>query len=211
MRMRYHLHKTTQRLLDPNVRLRLRGAVLRPWWRWRFAAFGDESVLVGPRWIVGARKISVGQRATIFPGAWLAAESSTWSQPGPALVIGEGCLIRDDVVLSASESIVLEEHVTLAGRVTVIDSDHTWADGHPLITDNRSVTAPIRIGRGSWIAEQSIILRGTEVGVFCIVAANSVVRGSFPDFSLIAGSPARVVGSTLDRVPPALRPDGGQA
>lgn len=183
----------------------MRGRLLRPWWRFRFASFGDRSVLIGPRWVAGARHIAIGEGVRIFGGAWLAAEPSTWASPEPSLVIGDNCLVRDDAVLSASEKVVLEQDVVLAGRVTVIDSDHTWTDGHPRITDNKSVTGPVRIGRGSWIAEQSIVLRNTDIGVYSIVAANSVVRGSFPDYSLIAGSPAVVVGSTAARVPASLR------
>ncbi len=109
------------------------------------------------------------------------------------------------MVLSASESVVLESYVVIAGRVTIIDSDHTWVDGHPRVTENASATSPIRIGHGTWVGEQSVVLRGTEIGPFSIVAANSVVRGAFPAYSLIAGSPARVVGSTWDRVPEKLR------
>lgn len=183
-------------LLDPNVRMRARGKALRPWWKWRFASFGDGSVLVAPRWIVGAHKIEIGAGTRIFRGAWLAAEPSTWSSPEPGLSIGRGCTIRDDVVLSASERVVIEDNVGISGRVLVIDSDHTWSEGSAFVSDNLSVTSPVRIGEGTWIGEQSIVLRGTDIGRFCLIAANSVVRGTFPDYSIIAGTPAKAVGST---------------
>jgi acetyltransferase-like isoleucine patch superfamily enzyme len=37
---------------------------------------------------------------------------------------------------------------------------------------------------------------GTKIGKGSIVAAYSYVRGEFPDFSIIAGNPAQVVGDT---------------
>ena len=168
-------------------------------------AVGDGSALVAPRYLLGPHHIVVGRDVRIFPGVWLAAEPSTWTAQEPAVTIGDRCLLRDDVVVSATEKIVLEADVAVAGRVTIIDSDHTWVNGNALVANNESVTGPIRIGRGTWIAEQSIVLRDTDIGAFCIVAANSVVRGHFPDFSVIAGAPAVVVGSTWDRVPPHLR------
>jgi len=37
------------------------------------------------------------------------------------------------------------------------------------------------------------IQAGTVLGKQCIVGANSVVRGVFPDYSVIAGVPARII------------------
>lgn len=38
-----------------------------------------------------------------------------------------------------------------------------------------------------------MIQAGTVLGKQCIVGANSVVRGDFPDYCVIVGAPARVV------------------
>jgi acetyltransferase-like isoleucine patch superfamily enzyme len=55
-------------------------------------------------------------------------------------------------------------------------------------------TTPIRIGRGTWVAERVSVLRGADIGECCIIGANSVVRGQIPPYSIAVGSPARVVG-----------------
>jgi acetyltransferase-like isoleucine patch superfamily enzyme len=60
---------------------------------------------------------------------------------------------------------------------------------------NPLATAPIRIGRGTWIAERVAVLRGADIGRCCIIGANSVVKGTIPDYSIAVGSPARVVGT----------------
>jgi len=49
------------------------------------------------------------------------------------------------------------------------------------------------IGYGSWIGVNSIIFPGVKLGKCCVVAAGSVVRKSFPDYSVVAGVPAQVV------------------
>ena len=39
----------------------------------------------------------------------------------------------------------------------------------------------------------STILPGTKLGKHCVVGANSVVSGEFPDYCVIVGAPARIV------------------
>lgn len=56
--------------------------------------------------------------------------------------------------------------------------------------------APIAIGERCFIGPHSTIEAGSTLGHGCLVAAHSRVRGAFPDFAVLAGSPARVVGDT---------------
>ena len=39
----------------------------------------------------------------------------------------------------------------------------------------------------------SVILPGTELGDHCVVGANSVVSGSFPNYSVLVGAPAKII------------------
>lgn len=74
--------------------------------------------------------------------------------------------------------------------------------------DAAVIRAPIVIGQRCFIGPHSTIEAGTTLGHGCLVAAHSRVRGPFPDFAVLAGSPAQVVGDTrqaderwLDRHP----------
>jgi acetyltransferase-like isoleucine patch superfamily enzyme len=51
----------------------------------------------------------------------------------------------------------------------------------------------IKIGNNVFIGTNCIILYGTTIGNNCIVGAGSVVRGQFPDDSVIVGNPAKVI------------------
>ena len=56
----------------------------------------------------------------------------------------------------------------------------------------------IKIGNNVWIGWNCTILKGVEIGNDCIVAAGSVVlAGSYPNGSLIAGNPAKVIKSYI--------------
>lgn len=52
----------------------------------------------------------------------------------------------------------------------------------------------IVIGDNVFIGMNSILLPGTIIGDNVIVGAGSVVRGKVPDYSIIAGNPAKVIG-----------------
>jgi ubiquinone/menaquinone biosynthesis C-methylase UbiE len=55
------------------------------------------------------------------------------------------------------------------------------------------VKGPVTIGNDSWIGANSIIMPNVTLGEFCVVASNSFVNKSFPPFSIIGGTPARLI------------------
>ncbi|SEK57722.1 Acetyltransferase (isoleucine patch superfamily) [Roseateles sp. YR242] len=57
-------------------------------------------------------------------------------------------------------------------------------------------TAPVEIGDFCFIGAHATLLPGTTLGRGCIVSAYSMVNGAFPDFAILAGQPAKVVGDT---------------
>ena len=57
------------------------------------------------------------------------------------------------------------------------------------------ITKPIVIGNNVFIGVNCIILPGTKVGNRCIIGAGAVVKGDFPDNSVIAGVPAKKIKS----------------
>ena len=60
------------------------------------------------------------------------------------------------------------------------------------------VRQPIEIGQRCFIGPHSTIEAGTVLGHGTLVASHSRVRGRFPDFAVLAGSPATVVGDTRE-------------
>ena len=58
------------------------------------------------------------------------------------------------------------------------------------------VKGAVSIGAYSFIGPHCVIMPGTMIGKGCIVSAYSYVQGEFPDFSIIAGNPAKVIGDT---------------
>lgn len=212
-------------LNDPTWRVLLHGRILRRYWRFRFHAFGEHSVLYKPSWLYGAHKISIGRGTHIFM-CWLAVERTAWGRPAPVLSIGDRVAMRPYSTVSAAESVVIEDEVGIASHSLVIDSDHVtlpsgrWFDEetvgrsedfdiNPVVLSSLE-TSPVRIGRGTWVGERVAVLRGANIGRYCVIGTNSVVRGEIPDYSIAVGAPARVVGSTrsVDQLPGEKRHEG---
>ena len=54
--------------------------------------------------------------------------------------------------------------------------------------------SPVSIGNNTFIGGTSVILRGVTIGHHCLIGASSMVNRDIPDFSIAAGTPAKVIG-----------------
>jgi len=181
---------------EPLKRVAVKNRFLRPLRVRQFHSFGAQSLIDHPAWLYGTHHISIGQQVIILRGAWLSVERTAWDKPDPALTIEDGVGIRNGCTISAAESIVIEQHVAMAGYVSLIDSKHTWDAGHPNPIWNPLETAPIRIGPSTFIGERVTVTAGTDIGERCFIGANATVSGKIPDHSIVLGNPGRIVGST---------------
>ncbi|WP_052768985.1 acyltransferase [Aurantiacibacter marinus] len=107
------------------------------------------------------------------------------------IVLGDGSSINRGSVLVASERITIGKRVAIAEYVSIRDQEHIHVPGIG-VRDQGFTVAPVEIGDFSWIGRNSYLGPGTKIGRNCIVGANSVVRGEFPDGVLIAGAPAKI-------------------
>lgn len=101
------------------------------------------------------------------------------------------CILSWGSVVHCSDEVVLERMAGLAEQVTVADSSHyvTEPGGHFY---HNVRTAPVRIGRNTWVCPKATVTRGADVGSCCIVGSGSVVTGRVPDGHLASGVPAVV-------------------
>lgn len=129
--------------------------------------------------------------------------------------IGEGCFIADSATVSGL--VVAEEYssvwfgAVLRGDITSIrlgpysnvqdnatvhvDIDKPVDIGSYVTIGHNAVIHGCTIGDGCLIGMGAIVLSGAKIGKNCIVGAGALVTEgkSFPDNSLIIGSPARAV------------------
>ena len=109
------------------------------------------------------------------------------------LIIMSGTTIGHNVHIVAMKSVIIEKSVLVADKVFISDCSHNYEGVEKPIKDQgiRSLS-PVTIGEGSWLGE-NVCVCGATVGKHCVIGANSVVTTDIPDYSVAAGSPARIV------------------
>ena len=60
------------------------------------------------------------------------------------------------------------------------------------------ILKPVEIGEYTFIGGGSAVLPGVKIGKGCVVGVNSVVTKDVPDYTIVAGNPARILGSTIE-------------
>lgn len=124
------------------------------------------------------------------------------------LVLADHVYIGPFNWIEASGGITVEEGVQITSHVSVVThASHRSARlmgrsyVEPLAEGCQRpgwVAGPVHIGAYSFIGPHSVIEAGTQLGRGTLVRAGSVVRGTFPDFAVLAGQPAVVVGDTRE-------------
>jgi acetyltransferase-like isoleucine patch superfamily enzyme len=112
-----------------------------------------------------------------------------------ALQLGDDCFVGDEVLVDLAAPVVLEDHVTLAARATVLTHLNVGYKDHPLQARFPSQTAGVTIRRGSFIGAGAIILAGITVGPEAFVAAGSLVNRDVEGGEVVGGVPIRTLPS----------------
>lgn len=162
----------------------------------RFRKMGDTSCLSFPTGAVfGEGYIEIGDECIFGPYVSLTAGMAPGQDLGDDAVIRVGDRVRigRGSHIVAHHSITIEDDVISGPYIYVTDQNHVYADTSVPIARQWPTNDSVRIGAGSWLGANAVILPGTDLGRNVVVAANAVVRGDVPDFSVVAGAPAKVV------------------
>ena len=158
--------------------------------------FGRGSIINWPTGnMYGERWISIGEDTMIAADVTLSAGMvpNQEMMTDPVVIIGDRCLIGRGSAIVGHYRIDIGDDVFTGMNVYITDQNHGYEDPDTPIGIQDPQDDPVVIGDGSWIGSGAVVLPGACIGRHCVVAANSVVRGTFPPHSVIAGVPAKVV------------------
>jgi acetyltransferase-like isoleucine patch superfamily enzyme len=123
---------------------------------------------------------------------------------GASITIHEGCRASGTTICAAT-TIVIGENVVIGSNATIVDTDfHALDPGvRSSIHDAEMAQArPVNIGANTFVGAGATILKGVTVGNSAIVGAGAVVTRDVPAGAVVAGNPAKVVGSVQNYVYP---------
>lgn len=106
---------------------------------------------------------------------------------------------------NVAEGTVVGRYCSIAPTVYIFNKNHPYKriSQHPffynpslkLIKEVNIDSSKLVIGHDVWIGEHAIITPSvTEIGIGAVVAAGAVVTKNVPNFAIVGGNPAKVIG-----------------
>lgn len=144
----------------------------------RSVSFGDLFV---DRW-ERANKLNFGANSNIYDSSLVIGD----------VKIGSNCWVGPFTILDGSGGLIIGDYSTISAGVHIYSHDNvknTLTSGLHEIERKK-----VEIGSNTYIGPNSIISKGVSIGNFCVIGASSFVNKSFPDNTIIAGTPAKIIG-----------------
>src|SRR6185312_6087793 len=151
------------------------------------SAIADDVVITHPD-LVNIYGCSIGSGTRIGPFVEIQKNST----------IGRRCKISSHSFIC--EGVTIEDEVMFTNGLY---PRATNEDGS-LQRDGDWECTPTLVRRGSSLGSNSTIVCGVTIGENALVGAGAVVTRDVPDFAIVAGVPARIVGDVRDKMPPGM-------
>ncbi len=153
-----------------------------------FQKVGTFSYLGPSVSLIGAKNISIGNRVRIYPG------NRMETYHNGKIIIEDDCSIAQNFhITSAGSALIIGRKTTISGNTFITNIDHDYQKIGEHILSQDMILKETVIGENCFIGFGASIQAGTRLGKQCVVGTNAVVRGTFPDYSVIVGVPARIV------------------
>ena len=129
---------------------------------------------------------------------------------GGRLNVGKKVYLVNTLINVESGSVNIGDYTIFGYNVMLLTGKHSFKNGERLFVQMQRATSKklgagvevprsgydIRIGNGCWIASGATVIGGVTIGNNVIVSANAVVTRNVPDFAIVGGVPAKIIGDT---------------
>ncbi len=103
--------------------------------------------------------------------------------------LGKNSHINRDCIIDARGGLTIGENVSISHRVNIMTGGHDMTS-----SEFYGRFFPIVIKDYAWIGVGATILQGVSIGKGSVVAAGAVVTKDVPDYTVVGGVPAKVIG-----------------
>ena len=158
----------------------------------------------GPRFRLGRNVELVGPAARFRFGADVSLQGNAYlnaNGPSGSIAIGDRTHVDQFCVLYGQGGLRIGARCAIASGVIIYTQSNQYESAPEAdVIDQPVVHAPVHIGDDVWIGAGAVILPGTRVGDHAVIGAGAVVRSNVPEWSVVAGVPARVLRDRRDRL-----------
>lgn len=176
------------------------------WQGWRLSHIKgvslDGCVIVQgrPEILLNGGRLRIGNNVTLrstaynYHGAMYGPVRLVANRPGSEIIIGEGSRLNGCCVTSWRH-VTIGKYCLIAANTSIMDAHgHSTADADCLSRHcTKDEPEEVVIEDNVWIGLNCIITKGVHIGKAAIVAAGSVVTKDVPAFSVVGGSPAKLI------------------
>lgn len=125
-------------------------------------------------------KMKIGRKTQIDMGQYVLSPQR--------IKIGNNSHINQGCLLDGRGGITIGDSVSISHRVQIITGSHDIQS-----KDFRGFVEPVELGDFVFIGVGSTILGGTIVGKGAVICAGAVVTKNVPEYSVVAGVPAKII------------------
>lgn len=160
-----------------------------------FKHFGKNSLLAPDIMLISPQNISIGDYSSIMGHNTISTHQMEHGHP--SLEIGDNVSIGEYTHITCANKITIGRGSGIGRFVLITDNSHGNSSIEdvemPLFGRKIQSNGPVCIGENVWIGDKVTILPNVTIGKGCIIAANAVVTKDVPEYSVVAGVPAKVI------------------
>ncbi|MBW2559293.1 MAG: acyltransferase [Deltaproteobacteria bacterium] len=162
-------------------------------WRHSLAACGSGlGVALGTR-IRGVGNVSLGSDVQFGPMCQVLADGGK----GEHIVLGDRVSVNSNVMINADMGGVIEigSDVLVGPNVVFRASGHEFSDRDRTIRDQGHRAGRIVVGDDVWIGANVVLLSDVTIAHGAVIAAGAVVTKDVDEYAIVAGVPAKRIGT----------------
>jgi acetyltransferase-like isoleucine patch superfamily enzyme len=163
------------------------------YYRLLFKSIGRGTVVHTPYHLLNSENATIGRNVLIRRGLRLEVLDRPDGRQA-SVQIGDHTNIEQNCHIICQNKVVIGERVSITGNCALVDTTHPYGNDEAQTGINIDYNDDeLVIGDNVFVGFGTVILPGTRIGANSYVGALSVVKGTFPERSLLYGAPARLV------------------